>query len=321
MKLCPLDEPALQRFMAEIGGVPPRPHHAALLALTGRLLPHCAFKYVMSRGGWHRPGGVVRADGSRVSDDIERWVDAALADCGGDWQVLLDRYADAGLLATRLVGRTHYFVAPYAEAPDGFLQLEVEELQEVADRPLIDPQRPPADAMELIDPPAIDTLPAHPLGRPYYRFGRLTDMRLALASDAQAEAGESALARFLSEWTASSAAQRGPFCAHWIMDLRDHLDRYGNRRLKATPVSRHARALKPFHWHPEARGVGLAEQLHAFDRAAGYPAAWYFHLVAGGLTPPEVAQAIGQDLAADYRYLPECDTRLIQGWLAAPYSL
>lgn len=321
MKPCPLDEPTLQRFATEIAAAPPRPHHAALLKVAGRLLPQCVFSHALSRGGWHRPGGVVRPDGRRISADIEGWVEATLADCGGDLQDLLERHADDGLLATRLVGRTHYFVAPYAEAADAFLQLEVEELQEVADRLLIDPRRPPADALELVDPPEYTPVQAHPIGRPYYRFRRLTDMRLLLAGETPKTMDEAGLGRFLSEWSASSAARRGPLCAHWVMDLREHIDRYRNRTLRVSPLSRHARALKAFHWHPEARGVALAEQLHAFDRAAGYPAAWYFHLVASGLTPSALAQAIAEDLMADYRYLPECDVRLLQGWLAAPYHL
>lgn len=320
MKFCHLDELSLKRFAAEVANITPRPHHTGLLAATRRLLPQFAFSYATSRGGWHRPGGVVHADGSRVSDDLEAWVDTALEDCDGDWQVLLERYAEADLLATRLIGRTLYFVASYAEVPASFLQLEIEELQEVADRPLIDPDRPPADAMELIEPQTGPSLQRQLLGRPYYRFVRLTDIRLVLASDPCLN-GESAIARFFTEWSASSAAQRGPLCAHWLMDLREHVDRYRNRRLQIIPFSRHARVLKPFHWRPQARGVELAEQLKAFDRAAGYPAAWYFHLVAEGLTPTEIAQAISEDLAAGYRYLPEPDMRLILGWLAAPYRL
>jgi hypothetical protein len=103
--------------------------------------------------------------------------------------------------------------------------------------------------------------------------------------------------------------------------LREHQDRYRNSVLAATPVSLLAAKLKPFHWKPEVRGVELSDQIHAFDRAAGYPAAWYFHLVAGALVPRDIAQRVMQDMAEDYHYLPESEARLLEGWIDSPYSV
>lgn len=321
MNGCPPDEPSLRRFLAEIATTPPRPHHAALLARANHLLPQCDFRFALTQGGWHRPGGVIRADGSRVSDDLFGWAEAELEACGGDIEALVERHLPAGLLATRLVGHDHYFVAAYGRDPAAFLQLEIEELQEVVDRPLIDPDRPPTDLMELTDPSVTVTHVAQPIGHPYYRYRRLSDMRQTVARQPVPAGGQSELARFLSDWSASSAAERGHFCDHWVVALREHQDRYRNIALQATPVSRHARKLRPFHWQPEVQGVELAAQLQAFDRVAGYPAAWYFHLVSGALTPPAVAHAIARDLEAEFRYLPDRDARLLARWLEAPYSV
>lgn len=318
---CPPDEPTLRRFIDALDATPPRPHHTALLEAANRMVPECPFRHALTRGGWYRPGGVIRPDGTRLADDLETWAEAELDDCGGDMDQLLERHADDGLLATRHAGRTHYFVAPIGGAPAEFLQLEVEEVQEVLDRRLIDPANPPADLPELTDPMHPLALDPQPVERPRYRFRRLTDVRQALARQPAPVGGQSALGRFMAEWTASSAGAQGHFCDHWIVAVREHQDRYRNSVLHAAPVSRHGRKLKSFHWQPEARGTALAEQLHAFDRAAGYPCAWYFHLVASGLTPHAVAYGVAEDLRADFRYLSEGDLAILEHWLRQPYSV
>lgn len=318
---CPPDEPTLQRFIQALAATPPRPHHSALLEAANNLIPSCHFRHALSRGGWYRPGGLIGPDGTRLADDLESWAEAELEDCDGDMSLLLERHGDDGLMATRLAGRTHYFVAPIGMAPQEFLQLEVEEVQEVLDRQLINPAHPPMDLPELTEPlhPAI--LPAQAVDRPHYRFRRLTDARQVLARQIAPPGELSPLGRFMAEWSESSAGARGHFSDHWIVAVREHQDRYRNTVLNATPVSRHGRKLKPFHWQIEARGTGLSDQLHAFDRAAGYPFAWYFHLVAGAVTPHEVAYAIAEDLQADFHYLPDGDQKILEHWLVAPYSV
>lgn len=320
MNGCPIDDPALQRLVAELETAPPRPHHSGLLDTAHRALPGRNFRHALSRGGWYRPGGVVRADGSRVADNLEAWVEAQLDACDGDIEAFAADHDAAGLLVTRHSGRTHYFVAPYGADAADFLQLEIEELHEVLDRRLFPADAPPADAQDLIDPLQPDTVEAQPVSSPRYRFRRLTDMRYA-AMRLPAPVGQlHPLSRFLAEWSRSQAQRQDHFCDHWIVALREHQDRYRNAVLSAAPVSLHARALKPFHWHPEAHGVDAANQLLAFDRAAGYPGAWYFHMVAGGLTPREIAPALAADLDAGFNYLRDADAGLLVEWLRAPYS-
>jgi hypothetical protein len=320
MNGCPIDDHALRQLIAELEATPPRPHHSGLLETAGRALPGQPFRFALSRGGWYRPGGVVRPDGERIADNLEAWAEAELADCDGDMDAFIERHGDDGLLATRHSGRTHYFVAPYGPAPADFLQLEIEELHEVQDRLLFSENDPPADLQELIDPLVPATLEAHPMAPPHYRFRRLTDMRY-VAMRLPVPIGQvHPLARFLNEWAHSQSRSKYHFCDHWIIALREHQDRYRNPVLSASPVSLHARQLKPFHWNPQARGVDAASQLLAFDRAAGYPGAWYFHLVAGGLTPQEIAGVLAGDLDAGYNYLREQDTGLLVEWMRAPYS-
>lgn len=317
---CPPDDASLQRFIDSLAATPPRPHHSSLLEAANRLVPSCQFSHALSRGGWYRPGGLIRPDGTRLAEDLEAWAEAELDDCDGDLDALLERHADAGLLATRQSGRTHYFVAALGMGPAEFLQLEVEEVQEVLDRQLINPDEPPGDLPELTDPLHPAVVAAQPVNRPRYRFRRLTDVRQALARQPVPLGGQSALGRFMAEWAQSSAGAQGHFSDHWIVAVREHLDRYRNSVPHAAPISRHGRKLKPFHWDAQARGTTLANQLHAFDRAAGYPAAWYFHLVAGGITPHAVAYAIGEDLRSEFRYLPEGDATILERWLVEPYA-
>jgi hypothetical protein len=318
---CTPDEPTLQQFITEIGTAPPRPHHSALLAAAGKLVSGCDFNYALTRGGWYRLGGVIRPDGTRLADDLENWAESELAACDGDMEVLLDRHAGDGLLATRQSGQTHYFVAPFGPKATDFVQLEIEELQELLDRQLIDPEHPPIDLPELTDP--ITPLKVEPqaVGRPHYQFRRITDMRQILARQAAPVGGQSSLARFMVEWERSSTGTRGHFCRHWIVAVREHQDRYRNTVISASPISLHGRKLKPFHWQPEARGTDLSRQMLAFDRAAGYPSAWYFHMVAGALVPRDVVFGIAQDLAAGFRYLPDGDIALLEQWLDSPYAV
>jgi hypothetical protein len=320
MTACTPDEASLQRFIAEIEASAPKPHHSGLLASAAHLDADCPFRFALTRGSWYRPGGLIRADGERVADDLERWAEEALSACAGDIDELVERHAGEGLLATRHAGRSHYFVAAYGPGPADFMQLEVEELQEVFDRRLIDPARPPGDIAELTEPLVPLRVDAQPVGRPYYRFRRLVDMRRILASQAAPGPGQTPLARFMAEWQASRAAERGHFSDHWVLAVREHQDRYGNRLTGAAPVSRHARKLKSFHWYPDRRGVELGDQVHAFDRA-GYPSAWYFHLVSGALTPTAVAYGVLSDIDAGYGYLAEKDAELLRGWAAAPYAV
>ncbi|MDP2142760.1 MAG: hypothetical protein Q8J80_01395 [Gallionella sp.] len=321
MSLYTPDEAALRELAAQIESLPPRPHHAALLEIANRVRPDCSFRYALSRGGWYRPGGVLAADGERLAESLDDWARAELESCGGDIHELVERHADSGLLVTRHSGRTHYFVGAYGPAPADVLQLEVEELQEILDRELIDKDALPEDLQELTEPVAPILLDAQPVGAPRYRFRRLVDLRQVIVRPSSSDGYAKGLPRMLYEWAHSSAASRGHFSDHWMFGLREHQDRYRNPVVSVSPVSCHARELKPFQWNIEASGVDMSAQLQAFDRAAGYPGAWYFHLVAGTITPPKVAYAVVRDLDNGFRYLPDAEAGLVRSWAVEPYSV
>jgi hypothetical protein len=321
MSIYTLDEAVLSNLARDIEAIPPRPHHSGLLEIANRVCPGCTFRYALNRGGWYRPGGLIDAKGVRIAESLATWARIELDACDGDMGELVDRNADRNLLVTRHTGRTHYFVAAYGSAPSDFLQLEVEELQEVLDRKLIDKGNPPEDLQELVEPIAPEVLEGQAVAAPHYRFRRLIDMRQTVARATPAGSHNAGLPRLLSEWAHSSAALRGHFSDHWIVALREHQDRYRNPVISASLVSRHARELKPFQWNPDLTGVEMNAQLQAFDRAAGYTSAWYAHLIAGTITPPKVAYAVARDLDAGFSYLPDTEAALLKNWVAAPYSV
>lgn len=321
MSIYTLDETTLRNLAEEIEAIPPRPHHSTLLEIANRIRPGCTFRYALNRGGWYRPGGVIAADGTRIAESLVTWAKIGLAACDGDMGELVERHAGKGLLVTRHTGRTHYFVAAYGPAPADFLQLEVEELQEVLDRKLIDADKLPEDLQELTEPIAPDVLEGEAVAAPRYRFRRLIDMQQTVARTSPARSHHAGLPRLLTEWAHSSAAARGHFSDHWIVALREHQDRYRNPVITASLVSRHARELKPFQWNIDLSGVEMNAQLQAFDRAAGYTSAWYAHLIAGTITPPKVAYAVARDLEAGFSYLPDTEVALIRSWVAEPYSV
>ena len=321
MNCCVPDPATLQSLITEIEACAPRPHQTGLLAAVARLLPDCSCRFALTRGGWYRAGGLIRADGERMAVTLADWLEPELDACGGDLGEFLDRHADEALLVTRHTGRTHYLVAPYGPDSAEFLQLEVEELQEVVDRKLWDAAAPPSDAEELSDP--INPAPASPqvVGTPYYRFRRLTDIRQVIARLQAPIGGMHPMLRFMREWRASRADSGNHFSDHWIVALREHHDQYNNIVLSATPVSRHARQLKTFQWNDTLSGLDAGRQLQAFDRAAGYSSAWYFHLVSGGLTPRNIAFTALHDIESGFGYLGDLDTALLYGWLREPYSI
>ena len=139
------------------------------------------FRDVLTRGGWYRLGGVVDRAGQRIADDLARWGEAELMAVGDDLHTLCEKHAGSGLRATRLVGRTHYLVAASGPQATDFLQVEVEELQEIVSHELFAGEAP-GNLEELADPArAGKTRDGFvPLGAPFYTLRRVTDVSLFL---------------------------------------------------------------------------------------------------------------------------------------------
>jgi hypothetical protein len=282
-------------------------------------LPQWHFREVLCRGGWYRIGGVVAASGERVAPSVEEWAANALAWRDGDLALLWEDYAGSGLSMTRVKGRTHTLVASTGEGAGDFLQLEIEELQEVAGEPLFGGPEPPASLEDLMDPRK-QAGDGTPLGQSWYALRRVDHVGDLLYRARAAKAAPSGADRFLDEWEASSGQRASMFCNHWVLGIREHLDRYRQKVLQARPLSALQGDPAPLEAAEGMAGLELQDALSAFDRRLGYPLAWYFHMLTTRAVPFWVARQVMDDARDGYAYLPARDLAVVRGWLKEPYG-
>ncbi|HET9701508.1 MAG TPA: hypothetical protein VFP70_11355 [Burkholderiales bacterium] len=282
-------------------------------------VPQWRFRELLCRGGWYRIGGVVAPSGERVSDNVEDWAAGELEARGGDLAALWEDFAGSGLRPTRLAGRTHLLVAPTGEGPEDFLQLEIEELQEVMGGPLFDRPQPPESMDQLVDPRGQGG-GAMPLGPPRYALRRVVHVGDLLSRERAPRAARSGARRFLDDWAASSAQRATLFCNHWALAIREHADRHGQMVLHARPLPALQGEPAPLEALEGARRLALHDALRAFDRRLGYPFAWYFHMLTTKAVPFWVARQVMDDAREGYACLPERDLAVVHGWLRESYG-
>jgi hypothetical protein len=272
----------------------------------------------MSRGGWYRLGGVLDGNGQRLSENLENWAESALDKCDGDFGRLTDDFAEQTLFATRLVGQTHYLVASAGEGNDGFLQLEIEDLQEMRVHRLF--ANDPSTLEELVDPRGAAEKPL-PIGIPFYTFRRLQHIGAFLRRMLAQKPELAPIHRMLADWSKSSASNTSAYYNHWVISTREHYDRYHQPIFRAQPIATQAGAMPEFDSADSTSGLKLHEALTCFDREAGYPMAWYFHMLSSKTIPHWVAQTVVEDSLAGFAYLPQRDVDVVRGWLHRPYSV
>lgn len=282
-------------------------------------LPEWRFREVLCRGGWYRVGAVVAPSGERVADSVEAWATAALEACDGDIGALCEDFAGSGLRVTRLSGRTHTLVAPTGEGAGDFLQLEIEEIQEILGEPLFDRAQAPTTFEQLVDP-RVCRGAGTPLGRPWYAPRRVAHVGDVLAKARGLAPQRPPVDRFLGDWESSSAQRATAFCNHWVVAIREHLDRYRQKIVQARPLPALHGDPAPLGLPEGTAGLPLHEAIAAFDRRAGYPFAWYFHMLTTKTVPFWVARQVVDDAGAGYAYLPERDLAVVRDWLRSGYA-
>lgn len=308
--------PEVDKLAEGIAQTKPRPHHTLLLDYLKSAWPEVTFQHRLTRSGWYRPGGVLSSTGQEMSKDLENWLHQSL-DKVQDFDQLLVDLEVIQPLVTRYNGSTHFFTARFAAAPEACWQLEVEELQEVMDRRLLNDQADlPEDLSDLLEPLQPAALDAQPLGPPAYQLGRLMNLHEVLAD----AVNEPLLKRFFKEWQQGPGASTD-FHQYWFFQRHESLSRYGINQLRLQPHAIKAKQLKTQPWDLKQDALGIAAQLRAYDKTAGYSGAWYFGLVAGNLVPRELAARLQEDWQDDYRYISERQHQLVQGWLHQPYTL
>jgi hypothetical protein len=314
----------LSRQIAELCVRVPASAGPAILARElATVVPELAFREVLARGGWYRLGGVVDARGKHLATDLEKWAETELASRDDDMGALCDDYAGQGLRATRLSGRTHYFVAATGTDATDFVQIEVEELQELVCHPLFDDDTVPAGIEELVDPRGSEsgcTAAAQPLGAAFLALRRLTPMDEFLTRMRAQRPEPQPIHRFIEDWEKSSAGAATQFSNHWVLAVREHLDRYKQTILHATPVAAMNGAPPKFAAAFGLQGLALHEALTRYDKSVGYPMAWFFHMLTTRSAPHSLANAVIDDVQAGFNYLPDRDAEVVKEWLYQPYG-
>jgi hypothetical protein len=117
-----------------------------------------------------------------------------------------------------------------------------------------------------------------------------------------------------------SAGGASRFSNHWVLAISEHFDRYRQTILQATPVAAVNGAPPRFEGAFGASGLALRDALQRFDREAGHPMAWFFHMLTTKAVPHAVATAVVEDMQAGFSYLPERDLDIVKEWLFRPYG-
>lgn len=282
------------------------------------LMPGPPFQRVLTRGGWHRFGGVVDRDYRRVHGSIVHWVDEH---CDGVVDDLITDYVDAGYFATRLAGKTHFLTRAYGDAPQDFVQLEIEELQELLDRPLVERDWFPDSIEEFLEPLDYPRLAPEPVADAYFQFRRVTSIGALLDSSNAGSRQIQDLKRLFADWRNSSAGEHATFCQHWILALREYPDREGELRVTAKPVPTFVDGLPELPPGETLRGAALANAIHAYDRVLGYPFAWFFMMLGQKASNYALAKAVLADQMGAYDYLPARDLKVLREWEQHPYAV
>lgn len=298
----------------------PEPGHTQLLQQLRTALPQLEFKLVLTRSGWYRIGGVVDKDGESVSEDLAAWVET---ESEGDVLNLYHKYVGKKLYATRLCGKTCYFVARTGDLPQEFIQLEVEEVEEVLDRPIFtaDTEDDLPDVIEeLVDPAEYQRLEPTPVKPPRYIFRRIIPIADYLDRSVEETDSKLPIIRFMQDWQRSSAGESAPFCHHWVLAFREYIDGYGEPRFHVKPITTYTDDI-PVIDDNVPRGTELANLIHGFDRQTGYPMAWYFFMLTHKQVSHQIAESIHKDLMGAYAYLPARDVKVLQDWYDRGYGV
>lgn len=295
----------------------PTADHAELVA-AARAATGLDLKLAYVDDGWYRLGGVVDGSGRRLTDDIEDWV---ATETGGDMLELFGRYADSQLRFTRFSGRRLYLTAATGPAPLDFVQVEIDQVQEMLCRPLFEGETIPDTVEELaILPPWPQATPLAPAAYVYRRATRFAQMPELVCE----HTGDPRLKRLADDWAASSAGKAGHFCDHWVLRVVPYQNHDGEHVLEAVPLSSAAIAVPNLvdarehqvDYHP-------ARVMAAIDHQIGYPMAWFFLQIARHFAPYRCIVDVRDDFAAGKAGvvpLPAADAAILDHWVDDPYN-
>ncbi|CCQ72917.1 hypothetical protein [Magnetospira sp. QH-2] len=283
--------------------------------LEGDLKAH----HMLSEEDWYRVGGVVDKDGVRISDDLMDWVEKESED---NIERLIEKHHSSGYQATALIGRTHYFAIPVGTKPMDFYQIEIDEVEEVIERPLFQDDFLPDSLEEVIDPMDAPHFEPHPYGAPRYQPSRLINMLHRIWDLTNDYTGDPGFRRFIEEWGMSSAAKNSCFCNHWVLKERPYLSENGDHITEVkvlTPLEPLIYGLRGSQVEP---GSELQATVQQINEKSGYAMTWYYMMVTQNFLPYGTVNAIYETLLAGepgYGEASKRDLRILENWLDDPY--
>ena len=292
----------------------------SLLSKLQALIPDYPVRLARTGDEWYRLGGVVASDGTRISNDLNEWVERTFLECGQNFQTLIDHALEQKLIATRKIGRTLYFVIETGIQAEDFILLEIDKTQEVSDRLLINENYLPEDLEDIIDPLMPAIIENYNFGHSRYLYRRKTDIKLFMESLKQHHAEIHPVQRFMDDWNRSSAA-KSIFSKDWIIRPYQHTGRYGEQIINAEVINIQTQSMPHLEDLVGKHGNALNTLLTRFDRQAGYPFAWFFYMVKGKLVSPHSGEAVYHDINGDFAYLPQRDESVLREWIASPYNV
>lgn len=292
-----------------------------LLNKLQSLVPDYPVHLALTGDEWYRLGGVVDMEGKRIANDLIEWVERTYLECGQNLQTLIDYTVEQKLIATKLTGKTLYFVVQTGERAEDFTLIEIDKTQEVSDRMLVDEYKPPEDLEEFIDPLHPFCIENFGFGHSRYTYRRKTDVKLFMEVINERHPNEHPVQRFMDDWNRSSAGQKYRMSNDWIIRPYRHTGRFGEQIVNVELVNTHQNQLPHLENFAGKRGSALSNVLNRFDRQVGYPFAWYFYMVKGKLVSAHSADSVYRDISGDFAYLPKRDEAVLRDWIASPYNV
>src|ERR1700722_1122669 len=221
---------------------PTKSHDALRRALAARW-PTIPWRVAAPSDEFTMEGGIVDQTLTRVADKASSWIRQRVVEADGDYLLVWRQFkGDPSLLRTAFRGGTVWVFAPLGEGAADYVQLAVDQLQEVVLGPLIDGadwRRRPESIDDLCDEWDVASIDSKPLGGLRYR------LRRAVHADG-----------FLAELAAVERQRRMEFLAGNILhEQHPSAGRLGTIAVTATHRVRRGTAVTPGY-----REVEITEQ-------------------------------------------------------------
>ena len=297
----------------------PGPTDELLLNKLQSLVPDYPIHLALTGNEWYNLGGVVDMAGQRIANDLTEWAERTYLECGQDLQTLIDHSIEQKLIATKLTGKTLYLVVQTGGRAEDFTLIEIDKIQEVSDRMLVDEHRPPDDLEEFIDPLHPFCVESFGFGHSRYVYRRKTDVKLFMEVINEHYPNGHPVQRFMDDWNRSSAGQKFRMSNDWIIRPDRHTGRFGEQIVNVELLNTNQTNLPVLENFAGKKGSALSNILSRFDRQVGYPFAWYFYMVKRKLVSTHSAESVYRDISGDFAYLPQRDETILRDWISSPY--